>query len=422
MDINDQLQPIVASIIDNLKGTIEAELRDQISDEVVKKIAAAEFESTVNALVQQQVQARLDNFNFVKASDDNLQQIVAQLTDQINKNLTQSVNQQISDFVNKKLIQIDFNSVIDSLIDAKVGNLLMHQHFPAGSIPHNTIDFSNFKLSGDVIDGGIIKNFGSAGIEDRATHVQLTLLDHASAFEGPLFAPAVTVKGDVAVDGRLILNGTVDESAQGFADLVNKTSDATRAKLNDELFNSFSNIIFNKIKTEGISLDAITQGGKDIVKGNQLGYHITDTNIRRLGIVNDLQTSGDNLLSETLFVAGNRVGVNTMDPTAVLSIWDQEVEITVSKRGQDTGSIDAPRNQRLILGSSGKDNIVLRPDGSTQATNLSIGNVPMTSSPIVPNYGGNRGQIVWNEGPASGAPIGWVCLGGTLWAGFGIIS
>ena len=52
MDINEQLQPIVASIIDSLKGTIEAELRDQISNEIVAKIANTEFDSVVQRLVE----------------------------------------------------------------------------------------------------------------------------------------------------------------------------------------------------------------------------------------------------------------------------------------------------------------------------------------------------------------------------------
>ena len=106
MDINDQLQPIVASIIDNLKGTIEAELRDQISDEVVKKLATEEFEATVDAQVRNHIQARLDNFNFIKASDDNLQQIVANLSEQINRNLAEAANRQITDFITNKLKQL----------------------------------------------------------------------------------------------------------------------------------------------------------------------------------------------------------------------------------------------------------------------------------------------------------------------------
>ena len=422
MDINDQLQPIVASIIDNLKGTIEAELRDQISDEVVKKLATEEFEATVDAQVRNHIQARLDNFNFIKASDDNLQQIVANLSEQINRNLAEAANRQITDFITNKLKQFDVTAVLTALVDSKVGNLLTYQHFPDASIPHASIDFSGFKLTGDQVSGGIITNFGSVGIEDRATHVQLTLLDHASAFEGPLFSPAITVKGDITVDGKLIINGTVDATASGFADLVNKTSLATKAQLNDELFASFSDIIFNKIQTDGIDLDKITQGGKEIVAGNKLGYHITDTNIRRLGVVNDLQTSGENLLSETLYVTKGRVGVNTMDPTAALSIWDQEVEVTVSKHTQDIGYVGTPRSQKLILGSNSKKNIVLDIDGSVVIDSLRIGNVPMTSSVTVPNYTGDRGQLVWNEIPAPGAPIGWVCLGGTLWSGFGTIS
>ena len=32
------------------------------------------------------------------------------------------------------------------------------------------------------------------------------------------------------------------------------------------------------------------------------------------------------------------------------------------------------------------------------------------------------GEIVWNEQPNIGAPIGWVSLGGARWAKFGTIT
>jgi hypothetical protein len=422
MDINEQLQPIVASIIDSLKGTIEAELRDQISNEIVAKIANTEFDSVVQRLVEQQIRTRLDQFNFVSTSDEQLQKIIAQLTDQINKNLVTTANQQISSYINQKLAAVDLSTVVSGLVQNKISGLLQNQQFPEKSISHTSVDFSGLRLTGDQIQGGIITNFGSTGIEDLSTKVQMTLMDQATAFEGPVWAPSVKVKGDVSLDGRLIINGEVAADAQGFIKLVEQTSQAVKTLLTDDLFLGFSDIIFKKMQTDGIDLDKITQDGKEVIKGNQLGYHIIDTNIRRLGVVNDLQTSGENLLSDTLYVTKGRIGVNTIDPGAALAVWDQEVEVTVSKQSQDTGYVGTPRSQRLILGSNNKQNIILETDGSVEIENLRVGNVPMSSASVIPNYPSITGTIVWNESPQPGGPVGWICLGATRWAKFGTIE
>jgi hypothetical protein len=422
MDINEQLQPIVANIIDNLKGTIENELRDQISNEIVKKIANSEFDVVVARLVEQNIRTRLDQFNFVGTSDEQLQKIIAQLTDQINKNLTSTANQQISSYINQKLAAVNVTEVIGSLVQNKVGSMLQSTSFPEKSISHNSVDFSGLRLTGDQIQGGIIANFGSTGIEDLSTKVQMTLMDQATAFEGPVWAPSVKVKGDVSLDGKLIINGEVSADTKGFLKLVEQTSQAVKTLLTDDLFSGFSDIIFKKMQTDGIDLDKIKQNGREVVDGPRLGYHIVDTNIKRLGVVNDLQTSGENLLSDTLYVTQGRVGVNSIDPSAALSVWDQEVEVTVSKRSQDTAYIGTPRSQRTVLGSNGKDNIVLETDGSVEIENLRVGNVPMSSASAIPNYPAISGTIVWNETPAPGGPVGWICLGATQWAKFGKIE
>jgi hypothetical protein len=138
--------------------------------------------------------------------------------------------------------------------------------------------------------------------------------------------------------------------------------------------------------------------------------------------VNDLQTSGENLLVDTLYITSKRVGINTIEPSWALSIWDEEVELAFSKRSQDTAYINTPRNQTLVLGSNNRQNLVLNPDGSVDIDNLRVGNVPMSSATAIPNYNSITGTIVWNESPGPGGAVGWVCLGGTRWAKFGIIE
>jgi hypothetical protein len=422
MDINTSLQPIIASMVNDLKANMQKELKDQVSAEVVKTLATTELTNIITGLITDQIRARVDKFDFPKTSEIELQKILQQITNHVNKSLTDQATAQITNYIGQKLAQIDLREAIQSVIRTSLGDTLTAGSFPEASIPHTSIDFKGFKTSGNNITGGIINNFGSTGIEDRATRVQMTLLDHAVAFEGPVWGPELKIKGNVTVDGTLIVNGDVATDTPVFLKLVNQTSDAVRANLNTELFAGFSDTLFDKIREEGIDLDKVTQNGKEVVSGNRLGYHIVDTNIQRLGVVNDLQTSGENLLVDTLYVTQRRVGINTIEPTWALTVWDEEVEIAVSKKSQDTAYINTPRNQTLVLGSNNRQNLVLNPDGSVDVDNLRVGNVPMSSATAIPNYNAITGTLVWNESPAAGGPVGWVCLGGTRWAKFGMIE
>lgn len=422
MDINQQLQPIVAGLIDNLRENIESEIRSQITSEVVNSIANAELTSVINDITAKQLSDKLYKYNIEAITQEKLSTIVSQITTQIERSLTQSANKQITAEISQQVAQINIQQVIDTIVERKLSSAINVGSFPANSIAASSINFAGWTTSGNKIKGGIIENFGSTGIEDRATFVQLTLMDHACVFEGPVFAPEAHVKGSLTVDGDINLQGKMTATGTALESIIEHTTSHVKESLNEELFQSYSDVMHKTIQANGLDLDRITQNGRDVVKGSQLGYHIVDTNIQRLGIVKDLQTQGENLLADTLYVSGRRVGVNTVDPSAVFVVWDQEVEMIVAKRKQDTGYIGTTRNQTLVLGSNNKENLTLQPDGSVQVNSILIGQSLQSSAAVTPNYEGSHGQIVWNELPSLGGPIGWVCLGGHRWARFGKIE
>lgn len=422
MDFNQQLQPIIAGMINELKGSINAELRQQITQEVVKTLASTELTAIINELVTKQVQARLDKFDFAGTGEIELKSAFKQITDQISKSLAASTNKQISEWVTQKLAGVNIRESVESVVQTAIGENLKGTTFPNRSIPHTSINFEGFKITGDSVHGGIITKFASTGIDDLATGVQMTIMDRGVAFEKRLHAPEINVTGNLTVKGQVILAGDLDNTAQGFKKLVGYTADAVRVELNAELFSGFTNTVFEKIQTEGLDLNKITQDGREVIKGNQLGYHIVDSNLRRVGVLEDLQTTGETLLVDTLYVQHGRIGINTIEPSHPLSIWDQEVEIVASKHTENTGYLGTARNQSLVLGSNNKTNIVLVPDGSVEVEFLSIGPVAMTSGNKVPNHEGRTGHIVWNDTPRPGSVIGWVCVGGARWAPFGRIE
>jgi hypothetical protein len=422
MDINEQLQPIIKGLIDNLKVSIEGELKEQVSGEIIKKIASAEIHTNVEKQISDRLAERINGFDFDLIIKQKLDKVIEQIVAETNRSLVAAANEQVVNEVNRRIAAYDLNKTINSIVEIKLANQMQTGKFPPKSINHDSVEFDGVILSGDNVKGGIVENFGSTGIEDRATHVQMTLMDHATAFEGPVWAPSAAIKGTLRVDGDLIINGTIPTESPAFTGLVERSREEVMKSINDTLFTGFGRILTEQIKTSGIDLDIIKQGGKEVIKGSQLGYHIVDTNIQRVGFLKDLQTLGETYLSDTLYTSSKRVGINTIDPSAALAVWDEEVEITTNKRRQDVGFIGTPRRQKLILGSNSKENIILDVDGTVQIDRLSIGKTVLGSSPVVPNYAGTVGQIVLNESPTLESSIGWVCLGGTQWAKFGKIE
>ena len=420
MDINQQLQPIVTSLLDSLKGSIEAELRSKISDEVVKAIANTEVSAIVERIITNRLNERVAEYNIEAKSKQQLEQTLTQITNQLNTSLAQSANDQIAKEITRRVAQTDFNTTIAGIVEGKINSLVQTGAFGSASIDHSSINFQGFKFSGDMIDGGIVKNFSSTGIDDRASQVQMTLLDQAVAFEKAIWSPSAIIKGKLTVEGDLVVLGDIDSTSKA----ANTLADMAVAKIkNDaELLDLHSTTILESIGKNGIDLKRITQDGREIVNGNQLGYHITDSNLQRVGMIRDLQTQGEAVLSDTLYVTGKRVGINTIEPSAVFVVWDEEVELIITKHSKDIGYIGMPRYQSLVLGANNKDNLVLNTDGSVEIENLRVGNTPMSSATATPNYNAITGTIVWNENPGIGGAVGWICLGDARWAKFGKIE
>ena len=420
MDINQQLQPIVTSLLDSLKGSIEAELRNKISDEVVKTIANTEVASIVERIIVQRLNERVAEFNIETKTRQQLEQTLTQITNQLSTGLAKSANEQITAEVARRVAVMDIGPIIQSIVENKINNLVQTGAFGKESIDHTSINFKGFKFSGDVVKGGIIQNFGSTGIDDRTTQVQMTLMDQAVAFEKAVWTPSAIIKGKLTVEGDLVVLGDIDSNSPAANTLANMAVE--KIKADTELLELHSDAMLASIGKKGIDLKRITQDGREIVNGNQLGYHITDSNLQRVGMLRDLQTQGEAILSDTLYVTGKRVGINTIEPSAVFVVWDEEIELVITKHSSDTGYIGMPRFQRLVLGANNKDNLILDTDGSVEIENLRVGNTPMSSATAIPDYNAITGTIVWNENPAQGGPVGWICLGATRWAKFGIIE
>jgi DNA polymerase III epsilon subunit-like protein len=352
--------------------------------------------------------------------DNPIQAIVKTLIEDISVKVQKEVFDTIQKEVRDAISKIDMVALFNASFSTSLKNQTFE--FPERSIPMTAVDLNSLQLSGDRVSGGIIKNFGSTGIDDQATDCRLSIFDDLTVVENNLVTKDLTVKGTTTIEGDLNVTGTVPESSSMYVSLVRSVTDRVKTELDDVVFDHYAGKIYRKISEEGIDLSKITLNGTELIDGGNLSSSVTFSNLQRVGTLSELRVSGEALLSQTLYTTTKRVGVNTTEPAQALSVWDQEIEIGFGKRENNVAVIEAPRNQKLILGANGKNNIVLNTDGSISTNSIGIGTITLSTGSTPPTKDAPQGSIVFNTNPTLGSPLGWVSLGGARWANFGFVD
>jgi hypothetical protein len=351
--------------------------------------------------------------------NNNVNSIVKSLVDQITTQVQSKAMSAIEKKIEEVIAAIDFTALFQATILSAIQEKILV--FPEASIPASAIDTADLHITGDQVSGGIITHFGSTGIDDKSTTCQVTVMDEVTVVENNLLTKDLTVKGTTTIEGNLNVTGAMVESSPMFTQFVLAATNNVRTSLDRSLFDTYAATVFNKIKTDGLDLTKITLNGQTIVDSGMLSNTITISNLQKVGVLNELQVSGESLFGETLYVTKNRIGVNTIEPNQTLSLWDQEVEFGISKQSKDTAILGMPRNQTLIISSNGKNNLRVLSDGSISADIIRIGTITLTSG-STPSNDQPIGTIVFNANPTLGGPLGWISLGQARWGNFGMID
>ena len=414
MDLNTQITGIVDGIVEKVEQGVAEKVDKLIVESIKARLSTFDFTD----VIKQAATDALDKKASEYAVDS--KKLEARIFGRINETITEvqkQTDQTVKETVDQRIKAVDFGKAVVDATSIIVKDQLEELVFPDASIKPDALDMTNYKFSGDNIHGGVITEFSSTGIDDRSTNIAVTILDDVTVVENNLLTKDLTVQGNVTI------NGTLDKDCEFYQELIDTTSTNTVNKLDKTLFDGFSKTVFNTIKDKGLDLNKITVDGRDVIVGNALGSNITKSNLQELGMIKELQVSGEAFISESLYTVKGRVGVNTFEPSSALAVWDQEIEITTGKKEADVGRIGTPRQQSLVLSANNKNNITLNTDGSATVEDLRLGQtMRFTEGDRAPNYASTKGHVVWNNNPSLGGPLGWICLGNANWANFGIID
>ena len=421
MDIDQHVNQIVQNLVTEITTKVQQQAAAAVEAKISEVLAAMDTSTMLGERLGQKIDERLaklpiDSKTIESELTTRVNDLVTGLATQVQSKSIQIANETIQQQVNA----INFQELCQSaLISAIQSNRFS---FPDGSVPGPAVDVTGLRLSGENITGGIVKSFGSTGIDDKATMCQLSIFDETTVVENNLLTRDLTVKGSATIEGDLIVTGTVPRDSAMFVSLVDSVTLEVKGGLNHDVFSGYADLVYNQIKEKGLDLNKITLNGTEVVNGGNLSNNITFSNLQRVGTLSELRVGGESLLSQTLYTTNKRVGINTVEPTHALSIWDQEIEFGFSKRETNVAVFETPRNQRLVISTNGKNNLVLMPEGGVVVDKITIGATTLSSASVPPNYDAPHGAVVFNSSPTIGGPLGWVSLGGARWANFGFID
>ena len=421
MDIDQHVNQIVQNLVAEITTKVQQQAAAAVESKIAEVLAAIDTNTMLAERLSQKIDERLAKLPIdAKTIESELSIRVNDLATNLATQVQSKSIQLANDTIQQQVNAINFQELCQSaLITAIQSNRFS---FPEASVPGVAVDVATLRLSGENIVGGIVKSFGSTGIDDKATACQLSIFDDVTVVENNLLIKDLTVKGTATIEGDLVVTGRVPEDSGMFVNLVDSVSLRVKNGLNHDVFSGFSDLVFNQIRENGLDLNKITLNGTEVVSGGNLSNNITFSNLQRVGTLSELRVGGESLLSQTLYTTNKRVGVNTVEPAHALSVWDQEIEFGFSKRETNVAVFETPRNQRLVISTNGKNNLVLMPEGGVVVDKITIGATTLSSASVPPNYDAPHGVIVFNSSPTIGGPLGWVSLGGARWANFGFID
>ena len=263
--------------------------------------------------------------------------------------------------------------------------------FPQASIPAASINWENYTIDSQLI-GDMPKT--NLGIEDHSDQVNLTIMNDAVVVENKVVSRQM--EADTITTNKLELTSTDQPWIGAIAQQVEQS-----------------------VRQHDYSIDI----NKVAVKFDEQVNEIR-SEIKRSTELKELDVAGEAYLSGVLYTTpGNkRVGINTMDPSDALCVWDQEAEVVIGKHANQEGYIGTRRRQALNIGSNNNVGIKISAQGEVEINKLNLCGRTIGTSDHVPGEAAKQGDIRLNTRPQNGAPIGWVCIDGNRWSAFGIIE
>ena len=233
-----------------------------------------------------------------------------------------------------------------------------------------------FTIENDKI---VINKLALSQTEGDVTHTGQLNVTGNLAITGALTVDTLTVKTLVTEAGNPAEVGSWTVNSED--DLVGKGFNWTWGNGNTSLVYRNGGRLWTN---SDIDLDADRSYKIDnisVISLNALGAQVTKSNLREVGPLKTLTVIGDSIISEfACFNSGfGRLGLNTENPNATLSVLDNDIEIVLGSSSEGYGKIGTYTNHGVEIVSDNTARITIKNNGdvvfgneTTKTSNVTI--------------------------------------------------
>jgi hypothetical protein len=414
---------------------VEQEIRTAVNQQVQQAISQTEWiqdlENQIVQFVQDRITARFSNIGTVPDLVDAVERSVANMFQQgfvpdlasyvSEEKIKQTVDLAVEQFAQDTIMALS----VDPRWLEKIQTQIEQRMVDRVSSSVRDIDL-NLTLKNIVLDNKhIIANelkqgFSTTGMQDHAQDLQLSVMDGVVVVENELVSKDLTVernahlKGDLLITGDLAVQGRINTDNKSWQDLGNHIGQVAYNKFRDDFADELIGTVIGEVK-KGVDISNVTVNGVSLIDGDSLGPTVKSSSLTAVGTLKQLSVAGLVSLNDTVTVVRNRVGINTQEPDSALTVWDEEVTVSAGKLSKNTAFLGTPRTQNLVIGTNRQNHLEIDTTGLTTVQKLRVGKNLIGHGKAVPNYAGNKGDIVFNIEMTPDTPFAWICLGAFRW-------
>ena len=316
-----------------------------------------------------------------------------------------AIQQESLSLVRTELSRLPVRSIIEDTTKNELNLRLSNINFPNGSIDPAAIAWHKGAVNGNYVLGGIHQQFNSTGIEDKASSVQLTVLDNHVVVEGDFTAMNLTA-ADTITAKNLSLTGSFEIGTEiidhgPFSQLIQQHA----TMIAEDLIQPYKPLL---------------NGDQPIIANDTIAPKVQYSNLRKVGNLQDLTVTGDTKLSETMFVsAGNKVGINTEEPRGALTVWDEDSEVSFMRTNRQTMFLGTTRLGSLELGTNSASQLVLSENQVEIKSPIKIMGLKFSVQDTIPEYNGELNEVVFVKTARADQPKLYTCVGNSRWQALG---
>ena len=327
-----------------------------------------------------------------------------------------SIDQAVSNLIESSVTQLTQDSAWLARVEHMINQTVTQRTVATlGSIDLNPAIRSRVDENMQIFQKQLLTKFSSTGIDDQSSSCQLTVMDDNVVIENQLTVRELDVVGSITTN-NLSVKGSININNHSWQVLADAISEKTLVQITEQWTDSLVDQIKTKIQNDGIEFEKVKIGEEPLVDGSRLSGSITDTKIQTLGHLRELNVRGPAYINNnTVNVLNRRLGINTQEPEMALSVWDEDISVTVGKFKARQAWFGTSRDQGLAIGVNRLPQIEIDTDGLTTIKQLRVGLHKISHATMIPGWSGIRGDFVLNTNPGQDRVFAWLCLGGHKW-------